>query len=320
MMYQYNKDLNQIESVAAADLVEKGEPILGYISLKELMEVYETFDIDYAVIESCTEVVNRRSALHQNVMNAWEDYTFGVISILDIGNLFGKRDTVGLYFAPNLFLCIDLIDQDGSTKKAFEKTMQQPGIKKGGVARFFTVFVRELIRDNVYLYDTISSHLEALDGQVRRMESDDKGLENEISRYNHELLAIFGYYEQLAEVCRELEENDNEIFSPEDLGNISSLSNRIERYGNNINLLREYCNQIRASYLAQLDIYLNQIMKIFTVITTLFLPLTLIVGWYGMNFKFMPELNSRFGYIGVIILSVLVVIGCMIFFKKKKLL
>ena len=59
-------------------------------------------------------------------------------------------------------------------------------------------------------------------------------------------------------------------------------------------------------------------MKLFTMVTIIFQPLTLIVGWYGMNFKNMPELGWRFGYLYVIILSILVVGGILYYFKKKK--
>lgn len=61
-------------------------------------------------------------------------------------------------------------------------------------------------------------------------------------------------------------------------------------------------------------------MTVFTEVTTIFMPLTLIVGWYGMNFKYMPELESRMGYPVVIILSVLIVVGSLSFFKIKKIL
>ena len=57
-----------------------------------------------------------------------------------------------------------------------------------------------------------------------------------------------------------------------------------------------------------------------TVVTTIFMPLTLIVGWYGMNFKYMPELESKMGYPVVILLSILIVVGSLIFFKIKKIL
>ncbi len=72
--------------------------------------------------------------------------------------------------------------------------------------------------------------------------------------------------------------------------------------------------------MAALDYNANRIMKVFTVVTTVFLPLTLIVRWNGMNYKFMPELASRFRYPAVILLSVLVVVLSLIFFKRKRLL
>ena len=59
-------------------------------------------------------------------------------------------------------------------------------------------------------------------------------------------------------------------------------------------------------------------MTLLTVVTTIFMPLTLIAGWYGMNFKYMPELNWEIGYPLVFIVSVLIVVLSLIFFKMKK--
>ena len=59
-------------------------------------------------------------------------------------------------------------------------------------------------------------------------------------------------------------------------------------------------------------------MKFFTLVTTIFFPLTVIVGWYGMNFRYMPELNAKWGYPFVIGLSIFVVTAFIIWFKKKK--
>ena len=59
-------------------------------------------------------------------------------------------------------------------------------------------------------------------------------------------------------------------------------------------------------------------MTILTVVTTIFMPLTLIAGWYGMNFRYMPELDMVWGYAVIIIVSMLIVVGSLLFFKKKK--
>ena len=63
---------------------------------------------------------------------------------------------------------------------------------------------------------------------------------------------------------------------------------------------------------------MNEVMKVLTVISTIFMPLTFIVGVYGMNFDFMPELGWSWGYFGVWGVMVVVVIGMLIFFKRKK--
>jgi magnesium transporter len=76
--------------------------------------------------------------------------------------------------------------------------------------------------------------------------------------------------------------------------------------------------QVRDLYHAQLEVRQNRIMTLLTVVTTIFMPLTLIAGWYGMNFRYMPELEWRLGYPVVIAVSVLIVVFCLIFFKKKK--
>ena len=59
-------------------------------------------------------------------------------------------------------------------------------------------------------------------------------------------------------------------------------------------------------------------MKILTIVTTVFLPLSLVVGWYGMNFINMPELTWKYGYPAIIVISVLIVALCLWIMKKKK--
>ncbi len=94
-------------------------------------------------------------------------------------------------------------------------------------------------------------------------------------------------------------------------------TSRADRLLHNVINLRDYVTQVREAYQNQLDISLNKTMKLFTVITTIFLPLTLIVGWYGMNLQ-MPEYSWAFGYPIVVGISLLVIGGCILFFKRKK--
>ena len=126
------------------------------------------------------------------------------------------------------------------------------------------------------------------------------------------------HYEQLMDFAQTLEENENSFFKPENIRYFRLFANKIERLRDTSASVRDYTMQIRDLYKAQLDIKQNKIMTILTVVTTIFMPLTLIVGWYGMNFKYMPELDKPMAYPVIIVLSVLIVVFSLIFFKKKK--
>jgi magnesium transporter len=71
-------------------------------------------------------------------------------------------------------------------------------------------------------------------------------------------------------------------------------------------------------YLSSVSNKLNETMKVLTVIATIFMPLTFLAGLYGMNFKFMPELEWRWGYFAVLGVMVLVVAVMLSYFRKRK--
>ena len=81
---------------------------------------------------------------------------------------------------------------------------------------------------------------------------------------------------------------------------------------------KEYSLQLREMHQTQVDMRQNQIMKILTIVTTVFLPLSLIAGWYGMNFRNMPELTAEHGYLVICIVSVVCVLVELWIFKRKK--
>ena len=81
---------------------------------------------------------------------------------------------------------------------------------------------------------------------------------------------------------------------------------------------RDMISGIRDTYLSSISNKMNEIMKVLTIIATIFIPLTLIAGIYGMNFQYMPELQWVFGYPFSLIIMAVIGILMLIYFRKKK--
>ena len=131
-----------------------------------------------------------------------------------------------------------------------------------------------------------------------------------------ELSALHAYYEQLIDI--------GDVMTGEATGEETRFwqmfTNRAERLHNHVEMLREYLLQLRELYHTQIDIQQNRVMTILTVVTTLFMPLTLIAGWYGMNFPNIPILQWRYGYAVVAAVSVGIVAAEVLYFRHKKML
>ena len=143
-----------------------------------------------------------------------------------------------------------------------------------------------------------------------------ENFQSSIMKIRRDLLILRGYYDEIMDVGKALEENENQYFAKKHLKYFGTISDRAERLMNKTSHLLEYAGQVKDAYQAKVDAKQNSNMQFLTIISTVFFPLTLVTGWYGMNFQNMPELEN--GYPGVIILSIIVV-TCIIVFKIKKI-
>jgi magnesium transporter len=177
------------------------------------------------------------------------------------------------------------------------------------------LFFSEMIRKDF-------EYLEKLEDRITETEnalimSGDENARPKIIEFRKELRRLKKYVESLDRILQGLYENENKLMTDEMQSHFRILNKKMDRLLGEVHNLHEYVSQLREAYQAQIDIEQNNIMKVFTVVATIFMPLTLLVGWYGMNLK-MPEFQSDIAYPIVIGVSVLIFVGGLIYFKKKK--
>ena len=186
---------------------------------------------------------------------------------------------------------------------------------QGNEKLLYHFFVHLLRGDMAYL-DQFESEID--DSEAEILAGRDRDALNRIISWRRELLRLKHYYEQLDAIFDEMAANDNDLLAPDTLKRITILGMRTDRYLSKVCNLQEIVSQMREAYQSQLSIQQYDLMKVFTIVTVLFLPLTLLTGWYGMNFIHMPELQWRFSYPVLIAISLVVVLGLVWYFKRKK--
>lgn len=209
-------------------------------------------------------------------------------------------------------------DDSGCALALLERLRRETEWEHPSPGQVFCGFLEALIAGGL-------TQLEELENRLIRLE--DGVLFGGAENFSHRLISLrkeitacYRFYSQLTELAAVLEipSGEEALFTAEDCRLLQLFSGRVGRLREETLTLREHSMQVWEAYQAQIDLRQNKIMRILTIVTTVFLPLSLITGWYGMNFEHMPELHWRFGYPLAALLAAAVALFCIWLFKKKK--
>ena len=187
-----------------------------------------------------------------------------------------------------------------------------------GLERFMYDFLDRIVADDQQHFKNYETELDDMEIAILHDKYMDSNAPERLNEIRSDIRELRNHYEQLLDLTEVLEENENHFFKQENLRYFRLYAGKLERLRDTSTALRDHTIQIRDVYKTHLDIRQNNIMTVLTVVTTIFMPLTLIVGWYGMNFEYMPELGYKISYPIVILISILIIITEIRFFKKRK--
>lgn len=246
-------------------------------------------------------------------IETYPDFFMGVLCVPKLLDLLGSKYKIQFLVNKKYIVIID----DSQLSIEMVERMEEGKNKLGSTKeQFLYRFFAQLLYRDLEILGKYENHIMAMEENVSKGRT--RAFQQEITPLRRELLTLRGYYEELMDVGERLEENENEFFSKKGAGNFRIISQRAQRLMTKTVHLLEYAKQLRDAYQTQADAQQSQNMQFLTVISTIFFPLTLITGWFGMNFENMPFLKD--GYPFVVGLSVVILILCILFFKRKRML
>ena len=140
----------------------------------------------------------------------------------------------------------------------------------------------------------------------------------EIYHYKKELMLVRKAIWPLREVVNELHKNESPLISENTQVFLRDLYDHTIQVLDTVEVFRDTVSGLQDLYMSSVSNRMNEIMKVLTIIASIFIPLTFIAGLYGMNFEYIPELKWRWGYFAVWGVMIGCVTGMLIYFRKKK--
>ncbi len=254
--------------------------------------------------------------VHERVKycKAQEHYTYmsGTI-VLPVKEHFPQTKWFSFCIKKDMLL---LIDDDGLVDQYMHRLTNVKFYTQSSPGRILADIIELSIEHDFDYLESIEEQITGIEDMV--LNNTIKDFNRKMTKIKRESMYYYNFYNQMADMLEGLIDDINDRFAVNDKQYFDAILHRCLRLQNYARQLREFSTQVNEEYQMQLDLYLNNVMKILTVVTAVLMPLTLITSWYGMNFKNMPELSWRYGYLMVSVIMIIVLIGSLWLMRRKK--
>lgn len=286
--------------------MQEGRKYIGISNYEEASRYAANFNVVPARFEKALNNPATRFESHEHM-------DVLCIPIVDFNNL--EQEYQSLHIFLGKFQLLIVSKEHGMAGEILQKIAEDDSID-ASFGRFLYDFFDKLLEKDSQFLDRLEDEIMALEDSVI-VNKDKRDYFNYITNYRKQLLHLKRYYEQLLDAFNTLLVNENNLLEKQSVKLLNLHSGKLTRLHTSVMFLNDYISQIREAYQEEVDISLNMTMKVLTVITAVFYPLTLVVGWYGMNLQ-MPEFHWKYSYPLVVTVSMLIVIFTISYFKKKK--
>lgn len=306
MFYVFDDEVKSID----VDEIGKNMLTLGFITVGELERLAAVFSLPKNIVELC------RKKSDSGFLTKFINDDFSFIRINIICNKTDGNNELAIIISKNMMIIVNICDDFSFNQKCFLNALSNTACESATLEKLICSFLETIARQCSAQFD-VQEEIAALEKEVID-KNVCKNFAELLIEKKRELLRLRAFYEQLIDATEIYIENENELLDEKSYKLFKLFRDKAVRYKENTDILRESVTHLWDAYQTSIDARQNEIMKLFTVVTSVFLPMTVIVGWYGMNFKYMPELSSRFGYPYVIFLNVAVVFSLIYIFKRKR--
>lgn len=198
-----------------------------------------------------------------------------------------------------------------------ERLAQAKGRIRSRGADYLVFALLDAIVDNYFVViEEMSDRIENMEEQLFDAPSNNN-ITQEIQELKRTMLRLRRAINPLREVVSRMEKMDHEFIQEQTKNYIKDLYDHMIQVSENVEIYREMTWGLMDMYMTTLSNKMNEVMKVLTIMASIFIPLTFLAGIYGMNFDYMPELHFHYSYPILMVVMFLLIMGMLYYFRRK---
>lgn len=311
--------ISELEDVTAESCVALKETetvtwinVTGLNDSEAIAHIGAQFDIHPLVLEDILHTMQRPK------LEDLGDYLFLVMRML-----FTEPDSREIHSEQISFILTErcLITFQERAGDVFEEIRDRLRKSHGRIrkmgADYLLYALTDAIVDNYFLImEKTGERIEGIEHAL--MENPNSLLLNELYAQKRELLYIRKAVWPLREAVGGLERGESKLIKPKTNAYLRDLYDHTIQVIDTVETFRDMLSGVQDLYLSSMGHKTNQVMQVLTIIATIFIPLTFVAGIYGMNFEYMPELGWKYSYPAAWGVMILITIGMLYYFRRRK--
>ncbi|MCM8569996.1 magnesium/cobalt transporter CorA [Gramella jeungdoensis] len=283
----------------------------GLSNVDEIKKLGEYYELHPLILEDIVNTGQRPK------IEEYQDYLFIVSKMLYYrdGNI--ENEHISMIVGRNYLLTFQ--ESDGDVFDSVRERLENArGRIRGRTADYLMFALLDSIIDNYFLViDDISDRIETLESDLFTAKPQEN-ITQEIQELKSTILRIRRSVFPLREVVGRLEKMENGLIKDSTINYIRDLHDHIVQISENIEIYREMVWGLMDLYMTTISNKMNEVMKVLTIMASIFIPLTFIAGIYGMNFEYIPELEWKYSYFVLWGIMIIIFLCMLYYFKRKK--
>ncbi|TFH00805.1 MAG: magnesium/cobalt transporter CorA [Calditrichales bacterium] len=285
--------------------------VIGLHDMSMMQKIGNRFGIHPLIMEDILNFSQRPK------VEIYDDYIFIVLKKIryDEGENRLKFDQISFLLGANY-----VISFQERVSDVFDPVLKRIRTAGGRIRKhgpdYLVYALIDVIIDNYYLIlEEFGNVIETMEDNIWQDPQD--SMAHEIQRLKRQTVVLARSLWSLREATNKLQSEDSELIKESTFPFLRDLHDHTVQIVESVEIYREMTTSLMDLHLSNLSVRMNEVMKVLTIIATIFIPLTFIVGIYGMNFENMPELHWAVGHPIIWLVMVSVTLFLIYFFKRK---